>query len=120
MADWWAWIRDITRTGKRFGRVRVVYEPPSDYQRYELDVLTPPAVEAGEDIRILGLDRARELRLPAEDFWLFDDARVAVLHFGPDGVAGAELLVDPAVVRPFQDARDRVLDVAVPYSEWRR
>ena len=61
IADWWAWISDITRAGKRFGRVRVVYDPPSDYQRYELGVLTPPAVEAGEDIRILPAARAREL-----------------------------------------------------------
>lgn len=118
MADWWTWIGDITREGMRFGRVRVVYDPPSDYQRYELGVLTPPAVEAGEDIRVLPVARAHELRLPEQDFWLFDDARVAVLHFGPDGVAGADLIEEAAAVRPFRDARDRAWDASVPYREW--
>jgi hypothetical protein len=118
MADWWTWIRDITQAGKRFGRVRVVYDPPSDYQRYELGVLTPPAVDAGEDIRVLPVARARELQLPERDFWLFDNARVAVLHFGPDGVAGVELIEDAAAVRPFRDARDRAWDASVRYDEW--
>jgi hypothetical protein len=118
MADWWAWIREITQAGKQFGRVRVVYDPPSDYQRYELGVLTPPAVAAGEDIRVLPVVRARELQLPDRDFWLFDHARVAVLHFGPDGVAGAELIEDAVAVRPFRDARDRAWDASVRYDEW--
>lgn len=118
IADWWAWIRDITRAGKQFGRVRVVYDPPSDYQRYELDVLTPPAVAAGEDIRILPEARARALDLPGQDFWLFDNARVAVLHFGPDGVAGAELIEDATAVRPFQQVRDRAWDASLAYQEW--
>lgn len=118
MADWWAWIRDITRSGKRFGRVRVLYDPPSDYQRFELGALTSPAVQAGEDIRILPVARARELNLPDQDFWLFDDSRVAVLHFGADGVAGAELIEDATAVRPFRHARDRAWDASVTYQEW--
>jgi len=36
IADWWAWIRSITQAGKRFERVRVVFDPISDYQRFEL------------------------------------------------------------------------------------
>jgi uncharacterized protein DUF6879 len=118
ITDWWAWIRDITGSGKRFERVRVLYDPPSDYQRYELGVLTPPAVEAGEEIRILPAARAHELNLPDQDFWMFDDIRVAVLHFGADGVAGAELIDDAAAVRPFRHARDRAWHASVTYREW--
>nr|WP_143229464.1 DUF6879 family protein [Actinophytocola xanthii] len=118
MADWWEWISDVRESGRQFGRVRVLYEPPSDYQRYELEVLTPPAVDAGEDIRLLPGARARELRLPERDFWLFDDARVAVMHFGADGVHGAELLDDPAAVAPFRAARARAWDASIPYREW--
>jgi hypothetical protein len=118
IADWWAWVRSITQAGKRFERVRVVFDPLGDYQRFELGLLTPPAIEAGEDIRVLTADRARELELPDHDFWLFDDARVALMHFGPDGVTGAELLDDTATVRPFLDVRDRAWDASVPYREW--
>ena len=38
--DWWRpWldqIAELTQQGKRIGRVRVLAEPPSDYQRWEL------------------------------------------------------------------------------------
>lgn len=118
MADWFAWIREITGTGKRFGRVRVLADPITDYQRFELGRLTPPAVAAGEDIRVLTATRARELTLPDHDFWLFDDTRVAILHFGPDGVIGADLLDDPTAVQPFRDTRDRAWDASIPYREW--
>jgi hypothetical protein len=116
MADWFAWIRTITRAGKRFGRVRVLTDPMTDYQRFELSVLTPPAVEAGEDIRIL--TAAHGLRLPDQDFWLFDDTRVAVMHFGPNGVEGVDLLDDTTAVQPFRDVRDRAWDASVPYRDW--
>lgn len=118
MSDWFAWIREITLAGRQFGRVRVLVEPPTDYQRFELGLLTPPAVDAGEDIRVLPADRVHELRLPLHDFWLFDDARAAVIHFGPEGVAGAELLDDDAAVQPFREIRDRAWDASVPYREW--
>lgn len=118
MADWWEWITEVRGSGRSFGRVRLAYDPPTDYQRYELEVLTPPAVEAGEEIRVLSATRALELQLPDRDFWLFDDARVAVLHFGQDGVAGAELLEDTAAVAPFRAVRDRAWDAAIPYREW--
>jgi hypothetical protein len=118
MADWFTWIREITHAGKRFGRVRVLADPITDYQRFELGRLTPPAVEAGEDIRVLTADQAHELDLPDRDFWLFDDTRVALMSFGPDGVDGADLLDDAASVQPFRDARDRAWDAAVPYRDW--
>jgi hypothetical protein len=118
MADWFDWIRDITATGKLFGRVRVLADPITDYQRFELGLLSPPAVDAGEDIRVLTRAQARALDLPDQDFWLFDDTRVAVMHFGPGGVAGADLIDDLASVRPFRDARDRAWDAAVPYRDW--
>ena len=118
MTDWFVWIRQVTQAGKQFGRVRVLTDPITDYQRFELGRLTPPAVDAGEDIRLLATAHARRLDLPEQDFWLFDDARVAVMHFGQGGVNGADLLDDPALVQPVRDARDRAWDAAVPYSEW--
>jgi hypothetical protein len=118
MADWFAWIRQITHAGKQFGRVRVLADPITDYQRFELGRLTPPAAEVGEDIRVLTAAQAHELDLPDRDFWLFDDTVVAVMRFGLDGVNGANLLDDTASVRPFRDVRDRAWDAAVPYREW--
>jgi hypothetical protein len=118
MAEWFAWIREITNAGKRFGRTRVLADPITDYQRFELGRLTPPAIAAGEDIRILTAVRARELNLPKHDFWLFDDTRVAAMHFGPNGVEGVDLLEGMASVQPFRDVRDRAWHASAPYRDW--
>jgi hypothetical protein len=118
MDDWFTWIRDITAAGKRIGRTRVLTDPLTDYQHFELGVLTPPAVLAGEDIRVLSERQARELCLPRQDFWLFDGELVAVIRFGQDGVVGAELVDEPGLVRPYLEARDRAWDASTPFGEW--
>jgi hypothetical protein len=114
---WLDRIRLATAGGIRFGRVRVLSDPLTDYLRFELSI-TPPAVQAGEDIRVLPAHRARELGLPAEDFWLFDDERVALMDFGEHGVTGAEIITDPAEVARYRDVRDLALSAAVPYNQW--
>jgi hypothetical protein len=118
MADWFDWIREITAAGKTLRRTRLLMDPLTDYQRFELGWLTPPAVDAGEDIRVLGEHRARELHLPDRDFWVFDGRLVAVLQFGPAGVAGADLLDSDDTVRPYLEAHDRAWDASIPYREW--
>ncbi|WP_309115947.1 DUF6879 family protein [Saccharothrix sp.] len=85
--------------------------------RFELSI-TPPAVQAGEDIRILPADAAARTELGDEDFWLFDDELVAVLRFGDSGVAGAALIDDPAAVARYRAIQHRALSVAVPYETW--
>lgn len=69
--------REQVALGKRFERVRILDEPPTAGQRYLLDNARRNTA-AGEDIRILTRSKADELRLPAEDFWIFD-ARVVAL-----------------------------------------
>jgi hypothetical protein len=69
-----------TRSGKSVQRVRVVDDPPSDYLRWEI-ANTPHNLDAGEDIRYLSRDRARALRLPDYDYWMFDDRLLVVLEF---------------------------------------
>ena len=55
---------------------------------------TPANTEAGEDIRVLSNKAAHELNLPDHDFWLFDDALVAIMHFDDDGMIAADNLAD--------------------------
>lgn len=69
-------VRTQTAQGKRFERVRLVDEPPSQGQEFLL-ASAPSNVAAGEDIRNLTRAQARELRLPDYDFWLFDSKILA-------------------------------------------
>lgn len=90
-------------------------DPLTDYLRFELSI-TPPALEAGEDIRFMSQARAAELQAPTQDYWVFDDAEVALLIFGDHGVQGAEIITDPAIVRKYVNWRDLAVREAIPFS----
>lgn len=108
---WWqAWLdqmRELTRQGKRIRRVRVLSEPPSDYQRWELWG-TPWHIEVGEEIRYISRHRAEQIGLPLEyDWWLFDDERLIITRFTDAGeIASKELITDPGNVAPYRTWRD--------------
>src|SRR5262249_19564591 len=113
-ADWPEWIVQQRAAGRDVGRVRVLTDPLTDYLRFELSI-TPVAVQAGENIRLLRPGRFAELGVPREDFWLFDDTTVALLHFGDDGVAGAEIITEVPRVASFRERQRLTWDAADPY-----
>lgn len=98
--------REQVALGKRFERVRILDEPPTPGQRYLLDNARRNRA-AGEDIRTLTRVRADELRLPREDFWLFDSRVVALLHFDDaDEMTSVELITNPVDVLRYCQARE--------------
>lgn len=119
MRPWLDMLREATESGKRFARVRVFPEPPTEYLRWQSALTTPHNIAAGEDIRVITAAQARELGLPGEDFWLFDDARVVWLHFGDDhALTGATLTDDPATVSRCRAWRDLAVRHAVPFEDY--
>lgn len=104
-----AWRENVQRqttAGKRFERIRIVDDPPTDGQRFLL-ARAPSNEAAGEDIRNMWRADAEHLGLPEVDFWLFDDLRALVLHFDDaDDYLGAELVEDPARIAEFCRIRD--------------
>ncbi|AHH98444.1 DUF6879 family protein [Kutzneria albida] len=118
-ADWPELIVAQVAEGKRYARVRVLTEPPTDYLRWQLGVITAPAVAAGEDIRVLPADTAAGLTLGAADFWLFDDSTAAVLDFEHGQVIGADLIAGPAVEQ-FRAIRATAWDHALRFEEYQR
>jgi hypothetical protein len=117
LRPWLDQIRTSTQAGKRFERVRMMTEPPTEYLRWQLEV-TPANIEAGEIIHILPESQGRELGLPREDFWLFDDERLAVLHFTSDDMKGAEIITDPATVARYRTWRDLATEHAVAFEDY--
>ena len=103
------WLDKIRRdraAGKTWQRVRIVSVPLSDWSRYGIQVARV-GLEAGDDIRYLSREAARELGLDPLDAWLFDDQNLIHLHFGDDDTfRGAELVTDPGVVASHQHWRD--------------
>lgn len=91
LRPWLDQVQEARRVGREFARVRVFAEPPTEYQRWQLDV-SPENIAAGEDLRVLTEGWARTLALPEHDFWLFDDELVAVMRFENEQFADLEVL----------------------------
>ncbi|MFC5149388.1 DUF6879 family protein [Streptomyces aureoversilis] len=104
---WHANVRKQTGLGKRFERVRLVDDPPTEGQRFLL-ASGLGNVEAGEDIRNLYRADAVRIGLPDDDFWLFDSRTVVESVFDGHGQdLGVRILEDAeSVVRAcrFRDA----------------
>ena len=113
-ASWLTTVRKAKAAGATMTRVHVVAEPLSDYLRYELNCYES-SVAAGEDVRILPADQATGIDLPAFDYWLFDDERAAIQHYGVRGTwLGASLVTDLAFIKSCQRWRDATLSMATP------
>lgn len=101
-AGWHDRLRAYRAAGKSVGRVRTLTQPPTAYQRHQLDFVYPDSIGAGEDIRVVPHDSPVLRALPEQDFWLFDDTAVVLMHYREDGTQiGRRLL-------PAADAADWV------------
>lgn len=113
------WCRNVraqVEQGKRIERVRIVDNPATPGQLYLLDNAKRNCA-AGEDIRNLERADADRLRLPAEDFWIFDSRLVALLNFnGDDDLVDVALITEPAEVNRYAQARDAAWHHAIRYD----
>ncbi|GAA3028289.1 DUF6879 family protein [Streptomyces glomeratus] len=117
-SDWCTNISRQTSAGKYVGRVRVVDSPPTEGQLFLLDYARCNAA-AGEDARNMWREDADRLRLPAEDFWIFDSRWVAVLRFDDeDAFHDVEVITEPAEVLRYCQVRDAAVHGSVPYDQF--
>jgi hypothetical protein len=107
-------------SGSRFRRARVVSEPLAPYIRFEHHMTGATNVAAGEDVRWLPRRFASDLRLPGNDFWLFDDRLIRFHLFSGEGeIVEDELCTDPAVIRMCAAAFESVWERAIPHAAYR-
>lgn len=118
LEPWLATLRRAVQTGQRFQRVRMHHDPPTIYQRWGIEI-APTNVAAGEEVRILPEHHARGLDLPGYDFCILDDETVARMHFGAQGMTGAELLTDARAVDRHRSWRDAAWNHAMPVHQYR-
>lgn len=117
---WLTLMREVTGTGRRVDRVRVIDAPPSDYLRFELWG-TPYNLGVGEDIRYLPRRQADQLELPGYDYWLFDNQTVARLQFGEhDRFLGVVLSNDPADVLRHVQWQAAAWHHAITFAEYQK
>jgi hypothetical protein len=115
---WLGYIRSLNAAGIPFERVRMLTDPLTDYLRWML-ATTSRNVSAGEDIRWVEQHRIEGLDLPAYDFYVFDDERVAILRFDDaKELTAVDVDDDPAVVAQHRCWRDIVWPLATPHAEY--
>lgn len=115
---WQSWLRGVRSSGRSIGRVRLVGRPVTRYTRFEM-AYYPDLVAAGEDVQVL--DRSKVAGKPGpwhDDFWIFDDERVAVMHYGPRGeFLDAEVLA-ARDARPYLEVRTEAVALAVALADY--
>lgn len=117
-ARWHERVHAYVNSGRTIGRVRVVRQPLTEYQRYQFAWGIPGNIASGEDIRILDVtQRDYGLPLSGTDWWMFDETRVVHLNFRPDGTQISREMFD-GDISPYLDWKRTALAHAVPFSEY--
>lgn len=116
--DWLDQVAAQTRAGKSVSRVRVLAEPPTDYQRWTLSG-TRWYEAAGDIIRYMPRSQAVAIDLPmGTDWWLLDDERLILMHFTSNGeVSGKELVTDPGIIARYRHWQDLAVRNATTADE---
>lgn len=122
-ADWWeGWheaVRDAVSRGVSVRRARVVSEPLTEYVRWE-HAYAVTNIAAGEEIRWLPRHQAKNLAVPAVDFWVFDSELVLFHHFSGDGVlTERDYVADRNLAAWCVQAFDEIWDRATPHEEYK-
>ncbi len=118
-AAWHALVGSVIERRVTVRRARIISEPASDYIRFEHAVTPAANLAAGEHVRWLPRQKASDLALPGNDFWLFGGSAVLFNYFsGAGAAAGAELCDEPAVVKLCASAFEAVWERAVPHAEY--
>ncbi|MGW0596120.1 DUF6879 family protein [Streptomyces sp. NPDC002776] len=117
-SPWHGLVREAAEAGKRFERVRLVDDPPTEGQKFLL-ASGLGNVEAGEDIRNMFRAGAVRLGLPDYDFWLFDSRTVVKFAFDEDGnTLGVYVIEEPLEVLAACQIRDAAWHYATPTADF--
>lgn len=109
--------RQIKESGRSTVRVRGLRRPATDYTRHEFAVAYPENAAAGEETVVVDLDRYPEFD-GHDDFVVFDQDAVMWYRYDDEfRLLGYDYSDDPADVKNGAALLDRMLAVAVPFTE---
>ncbi|MDX3384491.1 hypothetical protein PV682_23940 [Streptomyces niveiscabiei] len=109
-------LKRLRREGKSKGRVHVVSRPLSDYLRYEF-MYYRPHMWAGEDIRIMDVTGRPNPLEGVQDFWMFDQTEVVLMHYQVDGTQISREVFE-GDVSPFLEYQRIALAESVSFEEY--
>ena len=117
--EWMDYLAAERASGIRRYRVHVFASPLSPYLRYECEWGYVYTSQAGEEIYILDTaETARPGGLLDEEFWLYDDRWVVVMHYDNQGRFTDAVALPESETPRYRRQRDLALAAAVPFSSW--
>lgn len=81
--EWAELIQQAKQRSAVVRRLRLVSEPLSEYERFELLAAYQAGITAGEDIRVAV--RGVDDQIPTTDYWLYDDAVIEWMKYSSAG-----------------------------------
>ena len=105
-----------TAAGLRVYEVDIVEWPLAEYMRYALAII-PMCASTGSEYFMVDREVHPDLAALTEDFWMFDEQRVAVMRYDEqERFVGAEDPTEP--IETYIARRDLAMKYAVPFERW--
>lgn len=118
-AQWHALLAPLVAHGGDLRRLRIVSEPITEYVRYEYEVTPLASLAGGEVVRWLPRDRASDLKLPGNDFWLIDDWLLFNLNSGDGEWLGVQANDDASVIEFCAESFEAAWHRAIDHGDYR-
>ncbi|GAA4909187.1 DUF6879 family protein [Streptomyces coeruleoprunus] len=116
--DWISELRAHTESGRRIYRVHVLSRPLTPYLRFELGWGYRKNATGGEEFFILDTTGKPNPLDGVEDFWLFDEQTVVVMHYDGAGVVTGRETLPGGRAHEYVGLRDLALAHAEPFPQW--
>jgi len=117
---WLDYLRAEAMTGRRRRRVRLIHDPPTDYELFACEWGYALNVRAGEEVLVLDLARTSlptEL-VGVEDFWLVDDSRVVLMHYNDDATFRGATPLEAELTPRYRNAMLAARSSAEDFTQW--
>ncbi|MGH3927402.1 MAG: DUF6879 family protein, partial [Pseudonocardiaceae bacterium] len=113
------WLKKVagyTGAGRRVYDVHIVEWPLAEYTRYGL-ALIPMEMSGGSEFFLVDREAHPDLAILTEDFWMFDEQRVAVMRYD-EQERFMEAAEPSEPIETYIARRDLAMKYAVPFGQW--
>jgi len=119
-SSWQNLVRRHRAEGRDVDRVHVVFEPLTEYLRYEMSTAYQRNAAAGERIAIIATaEGSWPAHVPTVDYWLFDDRDLWIMIYDAQGqFVAAERRTEPTEVQRSVSGKYAALRAAVPLADY--
>ncbi|MGH3836831.1 MAG: DUF6879 family protein [Pseudonocardiaceae bacterium] len=109
-------VAGYTAAGRRVYDVHIVEWPLAEYTRYALAVI-PMSAWDGSEVFMVDRDTHPDLATLTEDFWMFDEQRIAVMRYD-EQERFVEAAEPPEPIENYIARRDLAMKYAVSFEQW--